>query len=327
MKERCFELSVVQIQRQANPRRSLPVHGLFRVLRRRSERGRHASPARPIASVDPRGGVAETVGGTTGEAEDARVLTFGSLFAGIGGFDLGFERSGLRCEWQVEKDEFCSRVLAKHWPDVRRWGDVCTFPPSGEWGVDVICGGFPCQGISAANGQGGGLDDERSGLWFEFARIVRELRPAIVVLENVPAITFRGLDTVLANLSEIGLDAEWNTLSSEAMGAPHGRERFFAVAYRTGVGFDPNGFFCGGPFEAAGEKQASRIRLWPGQCESSPALPDRTRWMPPPGILRVADGLPSELDKSRIKSLGNAVDPNVAEWIGKRIIESLTTKE
>ena len=72
------------------------------------------------------------------------MLKFGSLFAGIEGFDLGFERAGMRCEWQVEIDPYCQRVLAKHWPNVRRWDDVRTFPPEGEWGVDVICGGFPC---------------------------------------------------------------------------------------------------------------------------------------------------------------------------------------
>src|SRR5687767_562507 len=111
-------------------------------------------------------------------------MTFGSLFAGIGGFDLGFERAGMRCEWQVEIDPYCRRVLAKHWPDVRRWDDVRTFPPDGDWGVDVICGGFPCQDISAA-GKQAGIEGERSGLWGEYERIIRVLRPRIVVVENV----------------------------------------------------------------------------------------------------------------------------------------------
>src|SRR5690348_12331563 len=107
-----------------------------------------------------------------------RPLTFGSLFAGIGGFDLGFERAGMKCEFQVEIDPFCQKVLAKHWPNVRRHDDVRTFPPTAadEWRVDVICGGFPCQDISYA-GRGAGLAGERSGLFFEVVRVVRALGP------------------------------------------------------------------------------------------------------------------------------------------------------
>ena len=111
-------------------------------------------------------------------------LTFGSLFAGIGGFDLGFERAGMVCKWQVEIDDYANRVLAKHWPDMRRWPDVRTWPQPDTERVDVICGGFPCQDISYA-GQGAGLDGDRSGLFFEAVRVVRELRPRVVVLENV----------------------------------------------------------------------------------------------------------------------------------------------
>src|SRR5687768_13785236 len=101
------------------------------------------------------------------------MLTFGSLFAGIGGFDLGFERAGLQCKWQVEIDKYCWQVLWKHWPEVSKWDDVRTFPPdhSSHWNVDVICGGFPCQDISNV-GNRAGIDGERSGLWRDFARII-----------------------------------------------------------------------------------------------------------------------------------------------------------
>lgn len=104
-------------------------------------------------------------------------MTFGSLFAGIGGFDLGFERARLKCSWQVEIDEYCRRVLERHWPNVRRWDDVRTFPPLPlrDWRVDVLCGGFPCQDISEA-GKGAGIDGERSGLWRDYARIIRICR-------------------------------------------------------------------------------------------------------------------------------------------------------
>ena len=124
----------------------------------------------------------------------SKPLTFGSLFAGIGGFDLGLERAGMVCKWQVEIDEYATRVLEKHWPTVRRWNDVRTFPPEGDWNVDVICGGFPCQDISVA-GKGAGLAGARSGLWYEFARIIRHIRPRWVIVENVRAFTKNGRQT------------------------------------------------------------------------------------------------------------------------------------
>ena len=155
-------------------------------------------------------------------------MTFGELFAGIGGFSLGLERAGMECKWQVEIDPYATAVLKKHWPEVPKHEDVRTFPPQGEWGVDLICGGFPCQDISVA-GKGAGLAGARSGLWHEFARIIRTVRPRWVVIENVPALTARGLVTVLGDLAEIGFDAEWHCIPASAVGAPHRRERIWIV--------------------------------------------------------------------------------------------------
>jgi len=170
----------------------------------------------------------------------SKPLTFGSLFAGIGGFDLGLERAGMRCEWQVEIDPYARAVLAKHWPDVRRHEDVRTFPPpEGEWGVDVICGGFPCQDISVA-GKGAGLAGARSGLWYEYARIIGELRPRYVIVENVAALLARGMGTVLGDLSTLGYDAEWHVIPASAVGAPHRRERVWIVGVRSGPGTKAN---------------------------------------------------------------------------------------
>ena len=146
--------------------------------------------------------------------EKREKLTFGSLFAGIGGFDLGFERAGMECKWQVENDEYCKQVLERLWPNVKRWSDVRTFDPRGtEWGCDVICGGFPCQDISNA-GTREGLDGARSGLWFEFARIIRLLRPSYVVVENVAALLELGVGRILGDLAGIGFDATWEVLSA-----------------------------------------------------------------------------------------------------------------
>ena len=182
--------------------------------------------------------------------------TVGSLFAGIGGFDLGLERAGFDVRWQVEIDPFCRQVLAKHWPDVRRYEDVrtvgshswanrimddmahsgCGDAPScpqtyyGLEPVDVICGGFPCQDISLA-GSGDGLDGERSGLWREMARIVREVGPSYVYVENSPILTSRGLGRLLGDLAELRFDAEWGVLGACDVGAHHIRKRIWVLAH------------------------------------------------------------------------------------------------
>ena len=159
-------------------------------------------------------------------------MRIGSLFSGIGGLELGLEWAGVgRAVWQVERDEWCRNILAKHWPDAERFDDVRTVGAHNLSDVEVICGGFPCQDISYA-GRGAGLAGERSGLWFEYARIVRELRPRFVVVENVSALLARGLDAVLGTLASLGYDAEWSCIRASDVGARHRRERVFVVAWR-----------------------------------------------------------------------------------------------
>ena len=160
-----------------------------------------------------------------------------SLFSGIGGLELGLEAAvpGLRTCWQVEQNEFCRRVLAKHWPDAERFEDVRTVRAEDIRGADVICGGFPCQDISVA-GKGAGLAGDRSGLWWEMHRLIGLALPRIVVAENVPALTSRGLSEVLFSLAQLGYACEWDIISAAAVGACHRRDRLFIVAYNT----DPN---------------------------------------------------------------------------------------
>ena len=165
-----------------------------------------------------------------------RPLTIGSLFSGIGGLELGLEAAlEARTVWQVEQDGFCRQVLAKHWPHAVRYDDVRTVGRDVLSPVDIICGGFPCQDLSFA-GKGAGLAGARSGLWREFARIVRELRPRCVVVENVPALVGRGFGTVLGDLAALGYDSWWDCVRASDIGAPHKRERLFVVAYRHGGG-------------------------------------------------------------------------------------------
>ena len=248
-------------------------------------------------------------------------MTFGSLFAGIGGFDLGFERAGMTCEWQVEIDPYCQRVLAKHWPNVRRWDDVRTFPPAdGEWGVDVICGGFPCQDISEA-GKRAGLDGDRSGLWFEYERIIRALRPRYVVVENVSDLLVRGFDRVLGGLAACGYDAEWQCLPSGAFGAVHSRDRVFVLAHNA----NGNDERAVGASSGQRKKAATNGSLLREGAERLPWR-DTTRpgwrgyWANEPAVGRVANGVPNRVD--RLHGCGNAVVPQVAEWIGRRIVEA-----
>jgi DNA (cytosine-5)-methyltransferase 1 len=158
-----------------------------------------------------------------------------SLFAGIGGFDLGLERTGgFKTVAFCEIDKKAQQVLRKHWPEVPIYDDVTelTAERLAAYGiaVDVICGGFPCQDISLA-GRGAGIDGERSGLWGQYARLVREVRPVYVIVENVAALLSRGLGDVLGDLASLGYDAEWHCIPASAVGAPHRRDRIWILAY------------------------------------------------------------------------------------------------
>ena len=159
------------------------------------------------------------------------------LFSGIGGFSLGLERAGMKTVAFCEIDPFCRRVLAKHWPEVPCYDDVRELTgaklAADGIAVDVICGGFPCQDVSFA-GKRAGLEGARSGLWSEYRRLIGELRPRFVVVENVPGLLSLGLGTVLGELSEIGYDATWDCIPACAVGAPHRRDRVWVVANTVG---------------------------------------------------------------------------------------------
>jgi DNA (cytosine-5)-methyltransferase 1 len=271
-------------------------------------------------------------------------ITFGSLFAGIGGFDLGLERAGMTCKWQVEIDDYASRVLAKHWPDVPRHGDVRTFPTADrDWSVDLICGGFPCQDISVA-GKGAGLAGARSGLWYEFARIIREVRPRWVIVENVRALASRGLGEVLGDLAHLGFDAEWHCIPACAVGAPHRRERIWIVAYANHESQSDVPLYDvsrGGVPKPAGSNVAyaasrrvkgngaarqqvaqPQIESWVSRCDRSSHR--GTHWQAEPSVGVLADGFPNRLAGwgDAMRALGNAVVPQVVEVIGRAIIEA-----
>lgn len=179
--------------------------------------------------------------------EKLRVL---DLFSGIGGFSLGLERTGgFETVAFCEIEEFPRRVLAKHWPEVPCYDDVRTLTADildrdGVGRIDVITGGFPCQDISTAGRQAGMGEGTRSGLWSEIIRLVGELSPCFVIVENVANLLSgpserRGgwFSRVLGDLAECGYDAEWENIPASAMGAPHRRERVWIVGYPSKIGY------------------------------------------------------------------------------------------
>ena len=236
-------------------------------------------------------------------------FTFGSLFAGIGGFDLGLERAGMECRWQVEIDDYATKVLEKHWPHVKRYRDICTIGAGALEPVDLICGGFPCQDISRAGGMAGIDKGIRSGLWREMLRVIRLVRPPFVIVENVAALLDWGMGRVLGDLADCGFDAEWSTVSACSMGAAHMRQRVFVVAY-------PNGF---DGWKRIWDTNAREIRsLQEIDGFQSARTRTKARLENPSALYGGADGIPHGMDRNR--AIGNAVYPDVAEWIGRRIL-------
>ena len=166
-------------------------------------------------------------------------MRIGSLCSGVGGLELGLERAGVgKVVWQVEIDERCRKVLARHWPDAKRYSDLRSVGAANLEKVDVICGGIPCQPASQAGKRKGTADDR--WLWPDALRIVDELKPKYVIFENVPGLlTLEGGEAfrrILRALAESGYDCEWSYLRASDVGAPHRRERVFIIAWRRDLG-------------------------------------------------------------------------------------------
>jgi DNA (cytosine-5)-methyltransferase 1 len=284
-------------------------------------------------------------------------LNYLDLFHGIGGFALGAYWAGMKFEnhYCSDIEPYCQKLYKLRFPDSIQLGDITKIKsedlPNGNW---IITGGFPCQDISIA-GNGAGLDGARSGLWFEYWRLIRDLRPKYAIMENVGALSFRGLDRVLGSLSEIGYDAEWQDIRASDVGAPHRRERIWIVAY-PGLQRSPKH-----------EKQTTRIKQCSKIMANSEKINDGEReseslrrqiqqfgngnisndvsdsngsqfernersergkqkrtntsehcgWSTESDVGRVAHGIPSRVD--RLKGLGNAIVPQIAEIIFRQI--------
>ena len=282
-------------------------------------------------------------------------MKHGGLFSGIGGFSKGFADAGIETIWDVEIEPYAQKVLRKNFPNTEIFTDVkevhgqeaCPMAHSegannpqqdreantrGETisrrdteirvesgrccpnclpKIDILSGGFPCQDISVAGKQAGIADGTRSGLWSEFHRIIGELRPRYVVIENVANLLVLGLDRVLCDLAEIGYDVEWQIISANDVGAPHLRKRIWIVAYPQ----------CGGleGWEEALRQEERRDSNTGYDWENIGSTGRNGQWHIEPNVGRVANGIPFRVH--RLKGLGNAIVPQIAEIIGRRLME------
>ena len=251
-------------------------------------------------------------------------LTVGSCFSGIGGLELGLEwTGGFETKWQIEIDPYATKVLEKHWPNVKRYSDITKVDGRVLEPVDLICGGFPCQDVSKA-GKKAGLSGDRSGLYVELLRTIRMVRPRFWIVENVAGLIDDGIDTVLGDMAKEGNDAEWDCISACECGAPHTRQRVFILGYA-------NSIFMSFPlFARYGEESIARNKMaqkWGEDrqvsemgAKASKGIRGDKEWLSEPQIPRMVNGIPSELDE--IKCLGNAVVPQVAQKIGEMIFHS-----
>ena len=290
-------------------------------------------------------------------------LVVGSLFSGIGGIELGLERTGgFRTAWHSEVDPYCAAILRRHWPDVPNLGDVRDIGPDAPR-VDVLAGGFPCQPVSQA-GRKRAQEDDR-WLWPEFGRLVGALRPRLVLVENVPGLAVRGLADVVGTLAELGYDAEWGLVSAADVGAPHLRKRLYLVASdreapadsrrlaRPTAGERQERPGATGQHEAQGGAQgrplagapgragrpyepavwdwgiyADAIRRWEQRLgRPAPTPMDAEGWMEPEFVEWLM-GFPHEWTTGerrdrRLKALGNSVQVQASEHVGRLILNAV----
>lgn len=263
--------------------------------------------------------------------KNEKQYTIGSLFSGIGGIELGFEQAGFKTKWFIECEQFCQKILKKRFPYTKIYGDITKIDWNKVPKVDILTGGFPCQDISNA-GKKAGIEGERSSLWKYYCEAIRILQPRIAFIENVSALVDRGLHIVLADITEIGYDAEWYCLPASSVGANHQRERIFIIAYPLQDGFNFNNFqdwkqrkdyMDWKSITKKNNQERLQFISWIKQdgklrnVSKSVANGKSGYWSNEPKLDRVANGISDRVD--RIASLGNAVVPQVAELFAETI--------
>lgn len=290
-------------------------------------------------------------------------LRVGGAFSGIGGFELGLSRAGYRIAWLIEEHLWRRELLKARFPGVTTYSDIrwVEKPWTDLSNIDVLAGGFPCQGTSQAGGRRG-LDDPRSGLWTHFDRLIGECNPAYVIIENVSGLRYRGMEAILSDLSARRYDAQWESIPARAFGSPQRRDRVFIVAYKRENSVPAHGIravahtrsliaarqHASGQVDHAASDPAHTQRVLNPVVSSRPHLPDellqccpqsifcehslqafaaycqQCYWPDHNGVLRVADGPTSKLDKTlrnhRLAAIGDSLVPQIAEYIGYRIL-------
>lgn len=239
------------------------------------------------------------------------------LFSGVGGMSLGLQRTGaFETVALCEIDPWARRVLKHQWPHVHCYEDVRTLSRKrlADDGVrpNFIAGGFPCQDLSVANTSPRGLAGERSGLFFEVVRLIGELRPRGVLLENVAALLDRGFGEVLGALAALGYDAEWHCIPAAHVGAPHRRDRLWIVAHPSGEGWQGSE-----PIQRALEREIETFAQHDDTFAGARRVLDGDF-----ASLRAVDGVSLAMERRRLHQCGNAVIPQLPELIGRAILEA-----
>lgn len=258
-------------------------------------------------------------------------LSHGSLFSGIGGFELGAEWAGIPTYWNCDINEWNRKLLKHRFPNTEQYDDIRTLTNPRK--VNIISGGFPCQDISGANTKAKGIKGHRSGLWGEMYRIVGEVRPDYIIIENSPNLAFRGFERVLCDLSEIGYDAEWQCLSATTFGFRHRRERIYVIAYpNTHSKFSDR---MGNTFiDVAGfkdPKKWSEIRS-EFRLDTKEMVFKQDQWgsggqntIAEPLLCGVGDGIPERMD--RLAGLGNAIVPFIGYYLFECIKNHIAVRQ
>ena len=266
-------------------------------------------------------------------------MNVGSLFSGVGLCDLGLSWAGMRHAFFCEVDPFCRSILAKHWPGVPLYEDVRELIGSEVPPVDVLCGGFPCQDVSQGGRRAGIKEGTRSGLWYEYARLIGKIQPRYAIIENVRGLLSCGIESVLRDLAALGYDAEWEVLPAAAFGAPHHRERVFLVAYPHGQRTDARARLFAPLARIVGEHQQSvRVSDWLGVRFDRARKASAREAFSGCVLHRVDDGSAGRLDRpgsvgllprelvpvwtQRLKALGNGIVPQQSYAVAACILEA-----
>lgn len=234
-------------------------------------------------------------------------LTLGSLFSGIGGFELAAQREGIETLWSCEIEKFQRQILTQHFSNTQIYEDINYLPNLRQ--PSIICGGFPCQDISLS-GSGVGISGERSGLWKKMLGLCRDLRPQYIVIENSPMLVSRGLETVLNDIAQIGgYVAEWQSISNATFGYPHKRERLYLIAH-TYKEYEQTNFFEQGNFREV-------FSGWSSEVAHSFSCAKEFYNLSTNYPVRNTDGFRDWTH--RAQSIGNAVNVTVAQYLFKCI--------